>query len=157
MKHSTNSSGPEISLQLPKTALIPIPLGKLESPFQSLLTSVSLDFLRLEEFGSCGEGRFSHVPFIAITVVALWFGATHTCASLGAQCRHHHSFRGPVNSAGCFRKTILLGSYFSKNSTPPPSSWCGGNLRFSLVALKIDHHQSFVSGTPGKCLHQSKL
>lgn len=55
-----------------------------------------------------------------------------------------------MNSTGCFQETSPLCSYFSKNSEPPPTSWCGGNLCFSFVALKIDRFQSFISRTPEK-------
>lgn len=77
LKRCTNPSDPEISLRLPNAALVPVPLCRLESHFWSLLPSISLDFLRIWESGSYGEGSFSRVPFIAIIVVALWLGAMH--------------------------------------------------------------------------------
>lgn len=61
----------------------------------------------------------------------------HAWASLGAQCHPHHSLRGPASSTGCFWETTPLGPYFSKSCIPLPPSWCGGNLRFSFVALNI--------------------
>lgn len=140
----------EQSRNIFKTAsncLRPYPTGQARKSFSvTTMTSSLSDFLRIWEVyvWNLGEGRVFHVPLITITMIplnwsvtALCFGAVHEAQNLcwgpdasawvptspGRQW-HHHFLEGPADSPGCFQETS------------PRTSWCGGNLCYSLIAIK---------------------
>lgn len=104
------------------------------------------------------------------SVVTLCFGALHESrnlcwgpgpsvwvpASLGDQW-YHHFLRGPANSSGCFQETGFTGPYFPPNFALHPTSWCGENFWYSLIALKHTPCSVLCWRTPQKCFHQSRL